>query len=330
MLLTIIMSMTRIGYLDAAKVVGTFLVILGHLYSGNHAINQYIYGFHVPLFFIISGVFHKFNHGINVRKYVYTLLWPTFVFIIVKLLYYSVFSVYLHGTPLDGAIEFCKVTVYRYAKGYGNGVYWFLVALFWCKVMADFFLLVRKKWIVVILWFFMLFVPYALHFFFPLMISQALMALPFFLLGFWCKDVLIQFKPSFYYTIPATLLLAFSFFLSYCNGKVSMLGVMWGQLPAYLSIPVFYLNGITGSMGVICLCLLFRTPRFVGVVGMSLLSIIGFQRIFYDQFTYWNGFDNPLLKTIPVAIVILVLCCFAHRVFMPIYNLPIHVNATLK
>ena len=51
---------TRLEYLDAAKGLGILLVILGHIYAWNPNINRkilvtWIYSFHMPLFFILSG-----------------------------------------------------------------------------------------------------------------------------------------------------------------------------------------------------------------------------------------------------------------------------------
>ena len=55
----------RIEFLDAAKGIGILFVVLGH----NHikleypAIYQVIYSFHMPFFFLISGMFFKTDYG---------------------------------------------------------------------------------------------------------------------------------------------------------------------------------------------------------------------------------------------------------------------------
>ena len=43
----------RLNYLDYAKGIGILLVVLGHIY--NNSVKLWIYSFHMPLFFIISG-----------------------------------------------------------------------------------------------------------------------------------------------------------------------------------------------------------------------------------------------------------------------------------
>ena len=44
----------RINYLDIAKGIAILLVILGHIYSEN-PVKVWLYSFHLPLFFFISG-----------------------------------------------------------------------------------------------------------------------------------------------------------------------------------------------------------------------------------------------------------------------------------
>ena len=49
----------RYSHLDVAKGIGIILVFIGHLLSHDSYIGLTIYSFHMPLFFIVSGVFAK-------------------------------------------------------------------------------------------------------------------------------------------------------------------------------------------------------------------------------------------------------------------------------
>ena len=44
----------RYTWIDCIKGIGIFLVVLGHIYKDNY-IGQWIYSFHMPLFFMLSG-----------------------------------------------------------------------------------------------------------------------------------------------------------------------------------------------------------------------------------------------------------------------------------
>lgn len=53
--------MQRNSVIDIAKGIGIILVILGHLVSYEDYISSYIFSFHMPLFFFITGYLTKDN-----------------------------------------------------------------------------------------------------------------------------------------------------------------------------------------------------------------------------------------------------------------------------
>lgn len=50
-----------INYIDTAKFLGIYLMLLSHTKLGSCWLNQYIFSFHMPLFFILSGITQKGN-----------------------------------------------------------------------------------------------------------------------------------------------------------------------------------------------------------------------------------------------------------------------------
>lgn len=46
----------RIQYIDIAKTLGIIFVIAGHVVSSDTEIKKVIYSFHMPLFFMLSGM----------------------------------------------------------------------------------------------------------------------------------------------------------------------------------------------------------------------------------------------------------------------------------
>lgn len=54
------MEQKRLIWVDYAKSIGIFLVVLGHATS-NYSLRSFIYVFHIPLFFFISGMFFSFD-----------------------------------------------------------------------------------------------------------------------------------------------------------------------------------------------------------------------------------------------------------------------------
>lgn len=79
------------NYLDLTRFIGIYLVVLGHfgfLYKDAY-IGSMIYSFHMPLFFVISGILHKYesNKKRALGRYFYSLIIPYFIYNLICLLY---------------------------------------------------------------------------------------------------------------------------------------------------------------------------------------------------------------------------------------------------
>ena len=72
----------RINWIDFAKGIGIFLVVLGHTNRGIHAANlmdtpqfqtvdKWIYSFHMPLFFFLSGIFAERLQKLNIGDFLF-------------------------------------------------------------------------------------------------------------------------------------------------------------------------------------------------------------------------------------------------------------------
>lgn len=317
----------RIVFLDVAKVVTTFLVVFAHLYSGSSQERLYIYSFHMPLFFVISGMLHKYDGTIQIKKYVRTILIPTLFFIvlfdvlIVMPFHWGGWNIRWPGELRGENIwdSFLNVLLYRRAHHIttinGNGVCWFLLALFWCKIFMDF--LIQKRFLLFlgILSFSALLSWYLQHSLFFLV--QSFMALPFYYGGYYFKDIIIRIVNHKYSIFLALLCFMINVFLTMLNGRVSMQGVNFGGLHIPLNICVFYINGIIGTMGVLYLSsILKHTNRVITAFSMSLISIVGLQALFIYPYKYFIGFDQPLMVSTIAAIIIMLLCFVGHQVLL--------------
>lgn len=57
------MQNNRITYLDAAKGVAILLMMLDHIWAFKNPVSEWIYSFHMPIFFIISGILIKYTNA---------------------------------------------------------------------------------------------------------------------------------------------------------------------------------------------------------------------------------------------------------------------------
>jgi len=139
------MTKKRIDYLDMAKGVGIILVVLGHSTFLEENLLTWISSFHMPLFFVLSGILIRLRGEENksfrqlITNKLRTIAIPYLSFSIIYMVIDFAYLILKHGniTIVDlqrSAIE--TVTLY------GISVLWFLPALFFAETA---FLFTRKK-----------------------------------------------------------------------------------------------------------------------------------------------------------------------------------------
>ncbi|MBO4843792.1 MAG: acyltransferase family protein [Bacteroidales bacterium] len=323
----------RCYYLDVAKVITTFLVIYGHLFSSDSTVRLYLYAFHMPLFFIISGVFHRYYGKIDWGRYIKRILWPIAIFIFLSIATNSLF----YGKPFFGQIrDFIVLT----ATGRYKGILWFLFALFWCHVFGDCILGLKNKVVPVIIWAVLLFLPVVLDKRLPFELSNGLMAFPFYMAGFYGRDFLLKRKESVKWLIPSAVCLVLTVLITKIHGRVSMVSIKFGSLsytlygedasalPVYLklflkgaNVLLFYLNGMIGSAMIFSFSLLpFPKTGFITSLSKSLISVVGTQYLFINLIVYFWGLDNGYLISVLMSVIVFLLCYALHHVLLPAYK----------
>ena len=140
----------RIPYLDVAKGIGILLVILGHNYvkSSLPDLGKFIFSFHMPFFFLLSGMLFKSDYPLWVlfKRRFATLLRPYFAALIL------LYSVYFFYTDIKWMTLVRRVVYSFYASG--NYIewaqLWFLPHLFLLNMFAGVLFLLfygRIKWL---------------------------------------------------------------------------------------------------------------------------------------------------------------------------------------
>lgn len=325
----------RCYYLDFAKVLTTFLVILGHLYSAQSGVRLYLYAFHMPVFFVISGVFHTYKGYVDWGKYCRTILWPIAVFIVIAILT----NVLFFGESLSGQLREYFIDL---PLGDVHGIIWFLFALFWCKVVLDIILSCRSAVFPIIICSLLLFVPgFVFRARLPLCLSNGMMAIPFYAAGFLGRDYLRNMKVSFKWILPFMLCLLLTVVITRLHGRVSMLSVSFGHLGATLfgdgldglpsfakgllkfgDVFLFYLNGFVGTAMILSLSLL-PWPRLKIVTSLSqaLITVVGIQYVFINVVKLYLGVDNNIFVSAALALLIFMICFVIHQLLAPLYRI---------
>ena len=129
----------ELHYIDIAKGIAIFLVVLGHVYMTEDTCNRWIYSFHVPVFFIITGMLMEHSNGWKKKKLTENilieakrLLYPYAVFCI--LAYAYIVYVYFFE-PGRVAYKRLYTTVFDILILEGTSALWFLPAIFYAKII---------------------------------------------------------------------------------------------------------------------------------------------------------------------------------------------------
>ncbi len=128
----------RLYWVDYAKGIGIFLVVVGHILRGlvnssilqpttlTNFVDSWIYAFHMPLFFFISGLFVQRSLAKPLNSFmldkVYTIAYPYFVWSVIQGIFQSVGSRYTNNS--SSLVDILKI-------GYEPILqFWFLYTLF--------------------------------------------------------------------------------------------------------------------------------------------------------------------------------------------------------
>ena len=194
----------RIDFFDIAKFIGMMMIVLGHF--GVPDINTFVYTFHIPMFFLISGYF--FYPREKQKEFVY----KKFVQLIIPYLLVMFFVIFINIIILickgEGGVAIARSSFkcfisYLYGSGYNEnffgyhirnvGPIWYCLALFWNFLILNFLLtckaLSQAKLSIILGILFILGYVSAKYFWLPLSIQSALTSVSFVYLGFLSKKI---------------------------------------------------------------------------------------------------------------------------------------------
>lgn len=142
---------------DLMKGLGILLMMVCHMPDIPKGVHQFVYSFHMPLFFIISGYFTKKRDRID-ENYVSDLLKKLVLpFIIVQfalVLWGGVMSIAKHDMNFlyRYFCEFVWTSALPWHTNYGDiytGAVWFLLAMFWAKLFFSYLLSKSKHYFLI-------------------------------------------------------------------------------------------------------------------------------------------------------------------------------------
>lgn len=264
----------RIEWIDIAKGIGIILVVIGHI-SQIKVLNDIIYSFHMPLFFMISGFFHKDKNDFIKHK-LHTIIIPYIFFSTLTFIYWFFIESKFRDQQVSLKYFFNIFIACGGEKNYPyNAPMWFLPCLFMTEVFFNFVQKFGKKYtniIIVILGIVGYFYPKIFYFRMPFCLDVMMVAICFYYIGFMVRPIMnqinnISLKKSFKISVGATILIVLTAFLAVFENGANM-----NELK-YNNIFLFYFTALLGSISTMILSMNFRS-KIIKNIGKNSLIIM--------------------------------------------------------
>lgn len=324
----------RIHWIDICKAAAIFAIVLGHVLRSG-PLQQYVLSFHVPLFFLLSGVvFSSGDKGFFafIKSKAKAILVPYAIWAAISCVIYAVlggFAADVLGVNITQGDSFID-TVISFIYGnesvftmVANLPLWFLPCLFavWLMMYAPDKYIPDKYMLAFAAACFAiggLNVNF-LHFYgLPFNIENAVFMSGFFALGMCIKRSALfcdKVRFSMLHTLLAILLIAVGAVLSQMNGHIAYSWSLYG------SYPIFTAAALCGCIGWVLLCRQIPSAGFVEKVGASTLAILvmhKFPILFFQTvmpFVKDRLSENNPLWGIAISIIVICMCMIVKKLF---------------
>ena len=283
------MAKERIHWIDIAKGIAILCVFIGHTMSVPEGIRDWVYFFHMPAFFFLSG--YCFSNRRKIGEFIVnklkTIVLPIFTLGLGGSVLVALMMQFIKHEAVDWKWIFLNPIV-QYGE---HSLLWYLAALF--VVMLVFYgltkLLKDNLSVLIIVSFVLGFGSYCFIKFVgatvPWSIDTALVALPFVASGYSMKkaDRSAQFGKAW--------VLIVSFVVCIVSGVVNSVffGTVEMHTNLYGNILLFYVSALAGCIMVCSASMLIKENKLLEYFGRNSLIFYAFEPIQY--------FTNFLLKT---------------------------------
>lgn len=304
------MNKTRLNWIDWAKSLGIFIVVLCHIPQHPTFEHTFFCSFQMPLFFILSGYLHKRSTTLNdsLKKYWKTIIVPYLLFQIIFYPYWYTVQIY-DGHNISTVYTAFIVPLFKCIIGIPiNGVTWFLIALLLMKLYADLLLskMNSSKLIIISC----IIVSIARYFMYKdndyvktsFALDSTLTFLPFFFLGYLIKKYSLfnSFLKEKY--IP---------YLSFTISLLVTIGLLMIDCQSYKYIwLLFYLRGISGSLFIVSFCMILNRieSNIIYTISSGTIVIFGLHWMIIGSFNFFLkqllGIHGEIQYSSPIAMLI--------------------------
>lgn len=276
-------NIKRLEYLDYIKGFSILLVILGHIYDSSKFIKIWIYSFHIPLFFIISGALIKYTNikkrsmkNIIVSKFK-SLIIPYVCFELITILILMIKNDFTLGAFKQNVVE----SILMYCKA---GATWFLPCIFVAEIVYIIVLkYIKNNKINIIFSLSIFLIPFFIktenHYL--IVILRCFTAYGFISFGYWFYELIINKEINLKLIV---LLLISNIVISYFNGFVELWNLNFKN-------PILYtINSIIGTLLIIyAFKKINLNLNILKYFGINTIIIMSTQQVILNVISVFTG-----------------------------------------
>ena len=324
----IIVQGKEIVWLDWAKAIGIWLVVLGHTIQATCMDREigrfcydFIYTFHMPLFFILSG--YLFQKKICNKIFLQSLLYALIIPYLLYSLCFFPLSLYIdtikNGHNIQeslGRLFLGMIMGDGYETPYSYYLClpcWFIVCIIQLKLL--FSIVPVNKSMMLINVFSIIIIPLLQYNKIDLYynLDSTLLAIPFYSIGYLLKNINIFGGGKICNVIFSVFMLCLVYVVLYLNGPIQMNGPRIG-----CNILLFFVGGVAGSLIILFISQIFNKHDLIRLISRNTLFIIFFHwfllvsySLFRRVFNIWSFIENDYLAIIFTVV-------FSFLLFIPI------------
>lgn len=299
------MSRKRDNTLDILKGIGIITMVMGHSNMGE-SFNSYVAGFHMQLFFIVSGYLFnqsKYSFIDYTKRKAQTLLLPYISFAIITLLYCLILS-YIKQSNIYNFPECLIGIIYSNRSIFPiTGALWFLQCLFLVNII---FYACGKCGEYVRLSFMLIFflgawVQSYYDIWLPFALDSALSAIILFYIGFLFQRITINITNPSSTLLLSIILLVLTYFTIKWNGDVNPRTCTYGH--HYF---VYFVNAVLATLGWYFASAIIEKLKRIGmwfsIIGQDSIVFVGLNQVIistlYQLCLLFHSFPNPTDRAI--------------------------------
>lgn len=262
-----------------------FLIVWGHIRLGDWS-NAFVYAFHIPLFFFLSGMVFSKKRYLDFKSFfkkrTNSLIKPYIVFSILTWLVWAVFAYVTHSKVESYWMPLAETFIAQGSGGFlvHNVPLWFVTCLFVVEIIYYFLADLKRLWIMTITIVMAAISYWAINnlecfdvTLLPWNIEVAMLAIPFYAAGHWIvkakthQGIMNMVNSHKITTIVLTAVFAYVVYVgSQYNGSIS-----FGHADLGKNVFVTYGCGLAGTLMWLIGCILLADTK-INKAGVKLLE----------------------------------------------------------